>query len=134
MTNKERMYAMLDDVVKHFSKNPEELRSVNTEGDCLYHPPTNKPRSIGCAIGMYMSWKNAKELDKKGVFGIFTVCVDRFKAKLLPKWMNELNVEFLGALQRLHDSQENWESKGLSRIGKQQVKRIKIKIKTEKYE
>lgn len=65
MESKDRMFAMLQDVITHFSSNPLELRS-KWEDTCLYNPPINKPLSIGCGIGMYLSVKTAKLLDDEG--------------------------------------------------------------------
>ena len=133
MTKQERMYAMLDDVVKHFSKNPVELRSTNNSGKCSYYPPKDKPKSIGCAIGMYINWEDAKKLDR----GMDTAII-YFKNKptkniLLPKWMKELNYNFLHDLQDLHDHSDFWSDYGLSKNGLTRVDEIKNNIKTNYY-
>ena len=46
---------MLQTIVTHFSKDPVALRAVDKKGKCMYYPPKNKPTSIGCALGMYLS-------------------------------------------------------------------------------
>lgn len=120
---KEIMQQMLQDVVTHFSENPEELRSVNNKGGGLYNPPKEKPKSIGCAIGMYINIKNAKKLDVGTVTSINCIIGDE-KEKLLPKWMLKIDKEFLGNLQRLHDGGEYWTKEDISDSGKKEVKRI----------
>ena len=64
--NKVQARNMLIDVMKHFSSNPLGLRSINSDTlkGCTYTPSTNKPLSIGCAIGMFISITNAKKLDR----------------------------------------------------------------------
>jgi len=113
---------MLNDVVKHFSKNPKELRSISICNSCLYMPPESKPKSIGCAIGMYLPNKVARQLDRSDDTDIVTVFNDYLT--LLPKWMQKMDVSFLNSLQRLHDINSNWDEKGLSKSGKEEVKDI----------
>jgi len=129
---------MLNDVITHFGKNPKELRSIGTRGyndTCLYLPPKDKPKSIGCAIGMYLSNKTAKQLDGKTGQDIISVFESKNK-KCLPKWMQKMNIKFLADLQDLHDLSEYWnlkKNKGLSNNGKEYVKRIEKEIKNGVY-
>lgn len=125
MTQKDRMHAMLQDIVDHFSKDPVELRSKVSEGtNCYYHPPKDKPKSIGCAIGMYVGWKDAKKLDLGGSDQILQLMGIPRKAKLIPKWMKNLPGEFLFKCQSLHDVDYHWTDTGISHEGEELVGRI----------
>lgn len=122
MKPKDRMFAMLQDIITHFSENPDEKRCYKNVGKCLYNPPKTKPESIGCAIGMYIDTETAKKFDKLGSSGIKRVFLKY--PDLLPSWMVVLPVEFLERCQTLHDVSNYWESKGLSKSGKEYVKFI----------
>lgn len=117
-----QMRHMLNDVVEHFSKDPRELRSIAPfMGMCLYHPPVNKPKSIGCAIGMYLPENVCRKMDKqKNGTAIADFFVGKRKA-VLPKWMQKMDVKFLTSVQNLHDNSWNWSGKGLSEGGKEYV-------------
>jgi hypothetical protein len=105
---------MLNEVVKHFSSNSFELRSSNN--GCFYNPPKDKPNSIGCAIGMYLSKKTAKVLDEHS--NITNILNTPKLCKLLPKWMQKMNSNFLHEIQNLHDNDIYWNNKGLTELGK----------------
>lgn len=116
--SKEIMHNMLQDIVTHFSKDPKGLRSVAGSAltsECLYHPDLSvTPKSIGCAIGMYIGWKTAKEMDYYGF-------IDDVPLDMLPEWMRDLNRDFLKKCQSLHDNGFNWDDDGLSENGKDKV-------------
>ena len=83
MNNKVQMLNMLQDVVTEFSENPQAKRSVDNE-KCLYNPPKNKPKSIGCAIGMYLPYEIAKKLDKTPNVSISYIIKSEKKIKTSP--------------------------------------------------
>lgn len=110
-----QMRHMLNDVVEHFSKNPRELRSKGNRY-CTYNPPSEKPKSIGCAIGMYLPKSLCEKLDKMDETSIREILHSTMKNKL-PKWLKSLDPYFLNDLQRLHDFDHNWSDTGLSNAG-----------------
>lgn len=122
MKPKDRMFAMLQDIITHFSETPDQKRCQRDSGKCLYNPPRTKPNSIGCAIGMYIDNETAKKFDKLASSGIKSV-VKKYHG-LLPSWMQVLDVTFLEQCQTLHDDSSYWESKGMSKSGKEYVKFI----------
>jgi hypothetical protein len=127
-----QMRNMLNEVVKHFSSNPFELRSSNN--GCFYNPPKDKPNSIGCAIGMYLPIKTAKVLDND-TSNITNILDTPKLSKLLPKWMQKMNGDFLQKIQSLHDYSDYWDDKGLTKYGKTEVNEIKRYLdKLEKYQ
>lgn len=117
---------MLQDVITHFSKDPEQKRSFS--GHCLYNPPEDQPESIGCAIGMYLSAKLAQKLDDLDNSSIDLI-LQTEDSELLPKWMQEMDVSFLGKIQSLHDEHKNWTETNISSRGKQFVRKICKKYK-----
>lgn len=122
---KSQMQAMLEEVVLHFASNPNELRSVSKGSNyfnskCLYHPPADKPKSIGCAIGMYIDWEDAKKLDEY-LFGSIKYTID---SPRIPNWMKALPIEFLSSIQDFHDEDRYFTQKGLSEEGIAFVKNI----------
>lgn len=135
--SKEIMQNMLQEIVTHFGKNPRELRSVQSHehGGCLYHPNLElTPKSIGCAIGMYLDWDVAKKLDGGSSVAIGNIFEGNRK-QLLPEWMQKLDVHFLKKCQRLHDYMFFWNEKGISDRGKEEVKEIckQFKLKPIKF-
>lgn len=111
-----QQFNMLQDVITHFSKNPFELRSVNNINEaCLYMPPIDKPLSTGCAIGIFISEKLAKELDDVG--SINYIFQNKSYKISLPKWMQKMDIKFLQDLQDLHDTNDNWTDINISEIG-----------------
>ncbi len=104
---KERQLAFLKFTVGFYnSNNRAERPHVDTASDdnctCVYFPLKNSP---GCAIGQHCP--NAKELS-----GAARNCFDK-----LPDWMQEMGVEFLDEIQRLHDFGRNWDANGMSTDG-----------------
>jgi hypothetical protein len=126
---KKEMYRLLDIVVKHFSKDPKALRSISSDGFCSYFPPKNKPKSIGCAIGMFIPWGHKVRWEAlEGVSVDTSILFDA-----LPKDLKIYSKGFLHDLQHLHDDERYWEVKGLSEFGVDLVKIIKQKIKDSRY-
>lgn len=119
--DKVQAFNMLQDVITQFSK-PKRRSFNNDIGKCLYNPP-NPFESSGCAIGMYLSEKTCKALDRKRHNKIRLI-LEAPEAKLLPQWMKDMGEPFLSILQSLHDMVYYWEDKGLSEDGKVQIQSI----------
>lgn len=121
-TIQQKRLSLLEETVKHYSKNPTERR-CSKQGECRYSAETlDLPKSTGCAIGRKLSKKKRLELDKQ--FGAFSVnaVFDR-----LPKKIKELGVDFLADLQVFHDVVSYWNNEGLTNDGKEEFERIKNK-------
>ena len=115
------MQQMLQDVVTHFSKDPVGLRAIYSFGGCFYTRVLEKSAdNIGCAIGMYLTDKQAKEAQGHGY--IYEVIAEN--PRCLPKWMKELNKNFLAEVQILHDKDYFWSKENISSMGRIKVKEI----------
>lgn len=111
----ERRAKLLAETIAYFNLNTRCISDVNR--DCVY-APTEK--SEGCAVGRLIPDKNlCIELDKLSL----TVANERVYRHLSSD-VQELGIEFLRALQRLHDNVENWTLNGLSESGKAIVETI----------
>ena len=111
----------LEDTVKYYSKNPNKLR-CQYNGYCTYS--SGEKGVVGCAIGRKLTKKNREYFDREYMDGITIgdiLNLDIHK-KLLPVWMRNMKDTFLKGLQVLHDTEEYWDDKGLSKSGKQHVK------------
>ena len=118
-----RNQSMLQGVITELSQNPKEKRSTSKgRGFCKYYP--TKKTSKGCAVGMYLSYDVAKKLDKFEDGSISGIMEDDSKLKLLPKWMQKMNPEFLLDLQGFHDTNYFWDENNISEEGKEHVKLI----------
>lgn len=117
---------MLETVVKHFSSNPKELRCLSATGSCSYAYQKNVPKSSGCAIGMFLPNELCIEMDNSANTSIDDIFDNPTLYKKLPKWMRDMDVNFLQSLQILHDQNKNWdlESNTISIIGKEKVNEI----------
>lgn len=115
---KEAMQQMLQDFIDQFVKNPESRSK--TEKSCTYNP-SDPYKSPGCAIGMYLDYDVAEKLDKYNAPGISSIFNDKNRKCLLPKWMQQLDIEFLKELQSLHDSSFIWISGSFGPLGKSRM-------------
>lgn len=119
-----QQFNMLQDVISHFATNPDELRSSLCDSTCTYYPNLKlSPKSIGCAIGIYLNWKTAKELDNLEQTSIHCILDNKHKT-ILPLWMQKMNKNFLSDIQALHDDEYHWNSEGLAENGKRYIKTI----------
>ena len=111
----------LEDTVKYYSKNPKKLR-CQYDGACTYS--SGEKGVVGCAIGRKLTKKNREYLDREYIDGITIgdILYLGIHKKLLPVWMRNMKDTFLKGLQSLHDSEQYWDDKGLSKSGKQYVK------------
>jgi len=122
--NKIQARNMLEIVVKHFSKNPKELRCLNASGGCKYAYQKNKPKSSGCAIGMFLPNNLCLEMDNSGNTDINSILNEPDLYKKLPKWMQSMDSSFLIKLQMLHDESFYWTKTNISKEGKKYVNQI----------
>jgi hypothetical protein len=134
MSNKDVMRKMLKDVIETFSNNPSKTRSASRSG-CQYFPggqyfpdEGRRETSPGCAIGMYIPWKDEGKF--KGCNSSSIGIILETSPVLLPTWMRGLDSQFLTDLQCLHDRTCHWsDEEGLTKDGKEWVAIIKVKYK-----
>lgn len=83
-------------------------RSTNIGGSCIYSG------EIGCGVGRLIEDKDlCARLDNDVASGVCLTSV----FEQLPENVRELGQEFLRDLQRLHDLEYHWNTKGLSVVG-----------------
>ena len=111
----------LEDTVKYYSKDPNKLRCEYV-GSCTYS--SGEKGVVGCAIGRKLTKKNREYFDRQYMNGIAIEDILNLDSdkKLLPVWMRNMKDTFLIGLQTLHDAEDCWDDKGLSKSGKQYVK------------
>jgi hypothetical protein len=122
--NKIQARNMLEIVVKHFSKNPKELRCLSATNNCKYSYQKNKPKSSGCAIGMFLPNSLCLEMDNSDNTDIHSIFNNPHLYKKLPKWMQSMDSNFLEKLQILHDANYYWTETDISKGGKEWVNDI----------
>jgi hypothetical protein len=104
-TLQEKRRELLDETCKHFNSTN---RSVGRFSECKYG-------GVGCAIGRKIP--NKRLCDR--LDGEYTTSVDDPSIfNKLPAKLKELGQDFLTDLQKLHDEENNWNEKGLSKVGK----------------
>lgn len=115
------------DFLDTYAKNP--FKRCKTDTKCYYSPISlgvTYEQSPGCAIGKYLPHEVAIDLDKNFRGGSITdiVTEDPSKMDMLRSVFPEVNIEidtefldFLSALQYLHDSDSNFTYAGLSSKG-----------------
>lgn len=127
-----QMKNMLNMVVEHFSKDPKNLRAIFTSDlmgyspSCTYSRKPGIPENIGCAIGMFLSDEVAEILDKNFTNTSVENLIES-APYLFPKWMQEMPIDFLNDLQRLHDDKDYWnlEKNTISEEGLKFIEQIK---------
>lgn len=111
----------LQNTVDYYSKDPLNRRCVLN--NCCYYDPVKaeKPKSNGCAIGRYLKKVNRakfqNQMDDLSHSGIYNVYKTPDALKLLPKWMRDMEINFLQVVQNLHDDGSYWTDTGLSQEG-----------------
>ena len=101
----ERREEFLTGMLEYYLVDPVTRRCKNSAGACVYSPIY--PGSEGCAIGRHLPERLSAELDDKYRGSNSSVCnVNIFRQ--LPKWMQELGMNFLGHMQLLHDDDQFW--------------------------
>lgn len=106
----ERRFAFLKETVLFYNSRN---RATNRRNSCIYAATETSP---GCAIGRF--------IPPDGKFNLHKICgiahAIRFGSRL-PDWMMEMGIDFLAAVQSLHDYGDYWNESGLSNIGKEEV-------------
>lgn len=103
------------------------------DGACVY---LNEDTNRCCAIGRYLVSDACIVYDNDEVNNLSNTAIDtifdndRLK-KLAPKWMQDVNIEYLTNIQQLHDEDSNWTDIGISDRGKETVNNICFKYKLE---
>lgn len=112
---------VLEQTIAYYSEDVN--RRCRTEDVCCYSPLTIGKENIseGCAIGRLLPLELRNKLDKE--FPTSNTVSKVFD--MLPKEIQDLSLGFLEDLQSLHDSDSNWDSKGLTKTGISQVNFIK---------
>ncbi len=111
--------ALLLDTLNYYSEDYSNRRCIDKNGNCCYFPTT--PFSEGCAIGRVIPKALAKQLSIENDNIRSIIQEKRFN---LPKWLINMGEDFLFNLQWLHDRKSNWNDKGLSCNGVDQLKKI----------
>jgi hypothetical protein len=122
MTNQQKkMERLLNETISYYSENPKRRCAVN--GKCFYDPASVGKEDIsdGCAIGRLMTVRQKKKADKD----YRARAINFLPSDLIPRRVRGLSMIFLSAIQTLHDESGYWNSKGLSKIGRIKVERIR---------
>lgn len=111
------------DTLQYFTAHPSR-RCMNESGTrCAYSPETVGLESIseGCAIGRHMTPENKLKADRK-----LTDLADLLHCnpELFPEWMIPWGSNFLKKVQNLHDHSTNWNARGLTGKGKNELQSI----------
>ncbi len=111
---KQKRLAFLEDTVNFFnSTNRCTINSV-----CRYFLEGKD----GCAIGRHIPDKKlCQEFDSLHMTGVSNGII----FNRLPLNLQELGLNLLSSVQRLHDNSDNWDKNGLSKAGKEHYKNIK---------
>jgi hypothetical protein len=115
MTLRERRLAFLQDTIEYYSVDPYGRRSISQNILCKYRTIDGAQ----CAIGRHIpDDKYDPKIERKSV--------DKIKnlSHYLPEHILELGLDFLVAVQKIHDNHNNWCLKGLSNYGIERVKLI----------
>lgn len=127
----------LQSTINYYSEDTVYRRCQNLiTGKCCYSPEhANKLQSEGCAIGRYLTSE-----DEKGTWDNVNLTLEELvnstdRNKYMPPWMRDMPIEYLTAIQSLHDRDENWNLTGLSITGKITVNNIinKYELNLPKY-
>ncbi len=119
----DRRRAFLKDTVEHYNKDNRS----ETDTGCLYYPA--KRNSKGCAIGRWLDKDLAKKMDGAAekfnhIFGTDIGSLQSVFKDELPNWMLEMGIYFLIQVQLLHDVTKNWDKKGITDSGLEEVAKI----------
>lgn len=129
---KEDMIWLLNDTVEYYSENTKR-RCQGEAGGCFYNPASVGLEHIsdGCAIGRWMTPVQKQSADA-WLGG--TVGVSELPPELMPEKLKKYSIKFLSAIQNLHDSNLNWDERGLTRYGEREVNDILNGIKIGRYD
>jgi len=115
----------LQNMLNYYCADPLARRCVSISGGCKYSPVSiNKLTSEGCAIGRHLSPDVQIKFDNQICAGIEDILDKKYLKELMPKWMQNMNEDFLSDSQALHDMNIFWDDKGLSNEGISRVEEI----------
>lgn len=117
-----RQLKVLEETVQYYSK--DTARRCTDGESCSYSAKTLGTKGKGCAVGRLLPLELRNELDEYYVLGVGVAEI----FDMLPKSVQSLSVKFLESLQDLHDLNLNWDDKGLTDFGIENVSRIKKKF------
>ncbi len=109
---------VLNETIKAYNIN---TRCVDTQGDgnCKYYLKGHQGCAVGRLIDDVKLKKRLNDGDEEGDSSVLNLF------DILPKKVQKLGMGFLVDLQGLHDKRSYWDEKGLTKEGKQEVKKIK---------
>lgn len=127
MTKKQKFSQMLADNLAYYTANPSGKR-CRTTGNCFYHGKTIGKKTKGCFVGALLPVKTRAKLDQyypegKSIEDIIGDICDEIVNIELPDYMMEYGFLF-SKFQDLHDNDYNWTERGLSKIGKNNLREI----------
>lgn len=131
------MQEMLVSTLDYYCPDPKKRRGVDKDFRCVYSPTST---SEGCGIGRHLIGTPQQKLEwdktKMNIKNIADTLPLRtcLLEDLRPDWMREMPIDFLIAIQRLHDRESHWNllAGGLSRLGKEYVWMICEEFKINK--
>lgn len=94
---------------------------------CQYSSSKTSP---GCAIGQFLSKTAAKQLDCLRDSSIRSAIIASRSLNIrIPRWITDMDANFLVRVQQLHDYSHHWTTSGLSKCGRAEVTRITKEFK-----
>jgi hypothetical protein len=121
MTNQQKkMERLLNETISYYSENPK--RRCEKGYRCFYDPATVGKEDIsdGCAIGRLMTARQKEKADN-----LSAKAINHLPSELIPRTLRNLPMDFLTALQGLHDTSGHWYVRGLTKAGKSEVEGIR---------
>lgn len=114
---------IIDETVEFYSNNPRAVIVSGSHTMCVYH---DKKTGNKCALGRCMNSNWAERLGGETfILGNMKLVVGvSLDESLKPEYRGQ-KLEFWDALQRFHDTGQNWGEQGLTETGKSVVARLK---------
>lgn len=127
---KTKMTRTLDKVVDYIQNNSGKLIR-DSYANLIDPEDSTKYGNLRCSVGIFMTKEDIHNLaNKQALLTCIEdfICWDTIKSKKI----KELPKEFWSKIQRLNDSEDNWDEFGLSTLGEHKVDRIRYYIKNYK--
>jgi hypothetical protein len=119
---KKSLSQKLADNLAYYVADPAKRRCSDGK-QCRYSGKTIGKKTVGCFVGRFMSAKDRIIADANIISLRSLIEKSKSLGIKLPKIIRE-NEPIIYSFQVLHDSADNWGERGLSRIGKYELKRI----------
>ena len=143
MNKKQQMKDILKDTINYYSEDPDNRRSIDEDGNCMYTWGNNH-----CAIGRYLKEEYQREDWTENDMSVHELCGYSDGGTNLDWCLREdvhgLDADFWKNLQDFHDSHSCWITKddynrddeplGLSIAGKNNYRVIENKIDAGGYD